>query len=200
MAVRAADGGARLLLSIRCGEVRESLSVLAARISRVPALGGISEEELQLYRAEAEIAEAVTAGLRALSAGGCSRRGLLLKLRRRGVSAEAAGVAVAELAARRLLCEEESALRAAEVCLAKLWGNRRIMMELRAKGYEGEALEAAEALLRREDGSARCARLIRKRRLYPQSEEMLPKTVAALMRYGYTRGEIARALGRMTKE
>jgi hypothetical protein len=29
---------------------------------------------------------------------------------------------------------------------------------------------------------------------------MLPKTVAALMRYGYTRGEIARALEQMTRE
>ena len=43
-------------------------------------------------------------------------------------------------------------------------------------------------------------RLFRRVRTLETKQETTEKTVAALMRYGYTRGEIARALGQMTKE
>ena len=197
--VRAAEGGARLLVEIeaRVGEARqkEVLSLLCARLTRLPQRGGISLEEVEELRREAAICAAIGAGLRALGASGSSRRHLIEKLRVRGYSHDVAAAAVEELAEKGYLKEEEGALREAEKGLAKLWGDRRILADLQAKGYTAGALKYAEARLRTEDGAARCAQLIRKRRLCLSGEEAeVRRSVAALVRYGYTMQEIRSAL------
>lgn len=197
--VRAADGGSHLLLTAKvceAGEERqETLVLLTARLSHMPHVGEVdSAEWLELCR-EAEISSAMDAGLRCLGAGGSSRRRLIEKLRLRGFSAEIAGIATAELAEKGYLREEESALREAEKGMAKLWGNRRILADLSAKGYHGGALKYAEAALRSEDSVIRCAKLIRKRRMVlPTDEAEARKFFAALMRYGYSAEEIKKAV------
>lgn len=200
--VSAADGGAHLILTVECTEAgvtqREKLSVLTSRLPAMPKTGSLTPETLSFYREEAAVAAAITAGMRILGAGGSSGRALRQKLRQRGASAAAAAAATEALADLGYLREEEGAVREAERGMAKLWGNRRILMDLRAKGYEKEAEAAAMARLSCEDEVARCATLITRRRMFPGSGDALSKTVAALMRYGYAMPEIKKALSRTT--
>lgn len=197
--MRAADGGAHLLVEIerkKGDEVtRETLSLLTARLGELPAIGEISEDALLHLRREAEICDAIGAGLRSLGANGCSAKHLAQKLRARGFAADVAGGAVEELSEKGYLKEEEGALREAEKGLAKLWGDRRILADLQAKGFTGGALKYAAARLRAEDGAARCAMLMRKRRMQPTTDEAeLRRMLSSLIRYGYSQDEIKRAL------
>ncbi len=199
LSVRAADGGARLLLALEISEEgilkKETLSVFAARFSRLPDLGELDEETLSYLRREAALCEALGMGLRSLAACGGSKTRLQQKLRARGVRADIAGEAVAELALRGYLDEERSAMREIDRALAKLWGDRRILADLRSKGYDEEALRPVLERLAKENGAARCRVLLEKR----YAEQMrdptqVSKVIAALMRYGYTQSEIRAAL------
>lgn len=196
LSVRAADGGAHLLVEIISGDgARETLALMTARLTCLPQVGPLNAEAMAALRQEAEICSAIGAGLRCLGAGGSSKRRLVEKLRARGFDFDTASAATEALAAKGYLREEESALREAEKGMAKLWGDRRILADLSAKGYRGGALKYAEAALRAEDGAARCAMLIRKRRMaVPTDEGEARKLFAALVRYGYTPEEIKRAL------
>ena len=128
-------------------------------------------------------------------ANGCSAKHLVQKLRARGFDGDTASEAVTELAKKGYLKEEEGALREVEKGLAKLWGDRRILADLQAKGYTGGALKYAAARLRAEDGAVRCAMLMRKRRMQPLTDETrLRRILSSLVRYGYTQDEIKRAM------
>ena len=198
LSVRAAEGGARRILSVECetsGEKkRETLSVLTSRMKSVPQKGLCDEEVLLFLRREHALCAALGMGLRSLASGGYSRLQLRQKLCQKGVARDVAEDAVQELCDKGYLNERESALAAAECDLRKLWGDRRILADLRAKGYGDGALLAVRELLESKDGAARCARLLQKRRF---DEENPDKMIAALMRYGYTRTEIRTALREM---
>ncbi len=197
--LRAAEGGARLLVELETAEgeerTRETLSLLAARLEHLPAVGEISPETVLELRREDRICAALGAGLRMLGSNGCSARHLVEKLRMRGYDPEVAGEATAILSQKGYLREEEGALREAEKGIAKLWGDRRILADLSAKGYTGSALKYAAARLRTEDGVSRCAALIAKRRIRISADEAeLRRLFASLTRYGYTSEEIRAAL------
>ena len=201
--IRAAEGGARLLIEVvveEQGEARrELLAILSARLERLPRVGPIDEEQYEVLKHEAAISDAIAAGLRALGANGSSRRHLCEKLCMRGIRREVAAIAGEELAEKGYLKEEEGALREAEKGLAKLWGDRRILADLSAKGYGGGALKYAAARLRSEDGAARCAQLISKRRMpIPTDAKEAQKLFAALTRYGYSAGEIRHAMEKLS--
>lgn len=200
--LRAADGGAQLLLTLESatGE-HETLTLFSSRLGAILQIGAVNEEQLGHLRREAAITAAIAAGLRMLSVCGASRRHLTDKLRARGVHADIAAEAVEELAARGYLNESEGALQEAERGLAKLWGDRRILADLHAKGYEDEALEGVRSRLESEDGVARCARLLRRTRVaIPTDEAQLRKLLARMQRYGYASGEVKRALQRIYRE
>ena len=195
LSVRAAGGGARLILSVECeteGEKkRETLSVLTSRMKSVPQKGLCDEEALLFLRREHALCAALAIGLRALSCGGYSQLQLRQKLTLKGVARDVAQEAVQELCDKGYLSERESALAAAECDLRKLWGNRRILADLRAKGYGDEAILAVRELLESKDGVSRLTRLLQKRHFDTQNPD---KLIASLMRYGYTRTEIRAAL------
>ncbi len=197
--VRAADGGAHLLIEVEIWENgerrRETLTLLTARVEQMPQIGVLSPEALDGLRQEANVCAAIAAGLRCLGAGGSSGRRLVEKLRTRGFDFDTATAATEVLAAKGYLREEESALREAERGMAKLWGDRRILADLTAKGYSGGALQYAKARLQAEDRVERCVHLLRKRRIKPPANETeMRKLFAALVRYGYTATEIKQAL------
>jgi SOS response regulatory protein OraA/RecX len=169
-------------------------------LTHLPTKGDVSPETVYDLRREAAVCTAIAAGLRALGAAGCSPRHLVQKLRARGTEEAVAREAVAELAEKGYLREEEGALREAERGLAKLWGDRRILADLQAKGYESGALQYAAARLRTEDGCARCAALMRKRRVgIPRDEGELRRLVSSFIRYGYTPEEIRASLKALKK-
>ena len=102
--MRAAEGGARLLVEIEQysedGAMREALSLLTARLEAIPRVGEISEEELLYLRREAQICDAIGAGLRSLGANGSSAKHLAQKLRARGFGGDVAKEAVNEISAK----------------------------------------------------------------------------------------------------
>ena len=201
LSVRAAEGGARLVLTVESeaeGEKsRETLTVLTARFMRAPQKGEIDAQMLANLRREHALCAALQTGLRSLSASGSSRLQLRQKLCTKGVARDVAEDAVDALCEKGYLDEQKSALAAAESDLRKLWGDRRILADLRAKGYGEEALAAVRELLADKDGAARLVRLLQKRRFDVENPE---KLIAALMRYGYTRTEIRAALRRVMDE
>jgi SOS response regulatory protein OraA/RecX len=79
--------------------------------------------------------------------------------------------------------------------MAKLWGNKRILAEIRSKGYGEAALDAARVRVMGEDGVARCRRLLAKRRIdcMPADVKEARKVLGFLVRYGYTVTEIREA-------
>ena len=202
--LRAVDGGAQLLVEIEVTYAgvrqRETLCLLAARLERMPVVGEISPETVSEMRHEDRICAAIGAGLRMLGSNGCSAKYLVEKLRMRGFDSGVAAEAAQILAEKGYLHEEQGALREAERGLAKLWGDRRILADLSAKGYNGSALKYAAARLRTEDGGARCAALLRKRRVRPPRDEAeLRRLLASLSRYGYSSEEIRAGLQELKK-
>ena len=195
LSVRAADGGARLIVGVEsevAGEKkRETLSLFAARLQSVPQKGEIDADTLSFLRREHALCAALATGLRSLSANGGSRLQLRQKLCHKGVARDVAQDAVTALCEKGYLDESESALANAASGLRKLWGDRRILADLRAKGYEEDAVLSAQEFLREKDGVARLVRLLQKRRFDTENPD---KLIAALMRYGYTRTEIRAAL------
>lgn len=129
-----------------------------------------------------------------LAFGRNSVKTLAEKLRHRGFSDEVAQETVAYMKRNGYIKENGDAEREAECCVEKLWGKKRIMMQLHQKGYEGEAFEAAMAYLETVDFVELCVKLIRtKYRTLPKDERERQKVISGLVRHGYTFGEIKQA-------
>jgi len=197
--ITARDGGARLRLHVQITEggkaQNEVLLVFAARLSHMPKVGLLSEGDYEALVCEHHYSEALDVGLRLLGVGSASRGQFILKLCQRGVSREIATEVADDLWARGYGDEVAGALSVARRDLLKLWGDRRILLDVRAKGYDAAALEAVREMLQKEDAVARCTKLISKRYgTYPSDESARARFVAALVRYGYTPGEIRAAL------
>ncbi len=197
--VRAADSGAVLRFTVEyesdTGWEREELSVFAARLERVPEVGALSPEQLERLQAEDALWQAMSIGMRLLAVGEHSPRQLVYKLTVRGIDRTVAQQAATELERAGYLDGCRAAMREAEKGLAKLWGDRRILAELRAKGHDAEAIAAAGEYLSGKDAKERCRRLIQKRRItLPEDRHGREKAIATLMRYGYGTGEIRAAL------
>ena len=198
-AVRAVDNGARLLLEIvheNNGEVRrETLTLFAARLQEIPHTGTVNADTYAEFAHESAITEAVTLGLRLLAFGDTSASKMVEKLRSRAVAPSVSREAVDLLIKNGYLDEKRGALAAAKADLFKLWGDKRILAALAARGYRGEALAAVKEMLQGENSVLRCAKLIKKRRMaLPREEDEIAGFAAKLMRYGYTVREIKAAL------
>ena len=196
LSVRAAVGGARVQLDVKTPEgENKTLSILTAFLEKLPVAGNIDEEEWRRLCRLDELSRAIDAGMRMLSVCGSSRRRLAEKLRARGFSYAVSMHATEVLAARGYLAETEGALREAERGVKKLWGDRRILADCRAKGYGEEAMSAVEEYLRGEKNAQRCRLLLERRVKLPLTDEgEIRRAVALLTRYGYGTNEIRAAL------
>ena len=197
--IAARDGGARLSFSVKFTEggasTTQVLTAFASRVAHLPRVGALTEEELEALIAEDAYTKALATGLRVLGASSLSRVQLVQRLTAKGVKRTLAAEVADELWARGFGNEQEGALSVARRDLQKLWGDRRILADLRAKGYGNETIEAARELLDGEDAVARCARLVAKKYAKCYGDEAaLSRTVAALSRYGYTPREIKAGL------
>lgn len=198
--LRAVDDGARVLLTLRLGEGErertENLAIFTTRITKLPAKGRLTVAEYRVLSHAASVSAAIELGLRLLSFSGASKRMLMQKMLRRGVSPSVAEEAVDELLARGSLKEDEGALREAEKGLLKLWGNRRILADVRAKGYDANALALVKERLLTENAVKRCEKLIARRHMaLPHDAASAARFAAALSRYGYSVAEIKKATG-----
>lgn len=215
LSMTAQNGGSEILLRVELSEdvydVAESSPGLAKRPGREirelvllldpytelrPAKGVIDEEHFLALERAAAFSEAVRIGLRMLAFGSNTRRGLETKLCRKGIAREAAREAALYLAEHGYIDEERDAVREAERNVAKLRGRNRIRAVLYEKGYDDEAIAAAERYLDGIDFVSLCKKLIARRYEGALSEEpsAYKRVAAALMRNGYTMSEIRMAM------
>ena len=156
----------------------------------------ISQEKYDEISAFAEMHSAVKRGLSILSFGDNTKKGLALKLRQKGFSRPAAEYACEYLASAGYINEAESAKTLArDMAEKKLYGARRIAAALVEKGFSREAINAAQEETD-VDFALICAKRIKKmggRELFAEKETK-GKTVAALLRYGFSYDDIKEAL------
>jgi SOS response regulatory protein OraA/RecX len=176
---------------------RERLVISVAQCADMRLSAGDCSEQIYdevLYCAR--LHTAVKQGLSILSYGRCSELTLVKKLMARGNTREIAEMAAEELAKSGYINSYADAEREAERGAVKLWGRMRIIASLREKGYSDDAIKRALAYLQSSgvDYVENCAELIR-RKYGEISKEPTErrKTVAAIMRYGYTTDEIRAA-------
>lgn len=145
---------------------------------------------------EAKIYSAFKRGLYILGYGICSEKMLVSKLVAKGFERETAGAALERIRAGGYMNEADGALREAERCAAKLWGESRIRAALAQKRYSSEAIDAA--LFSLEDGGVdfdeSCRRIIdSKYKVIPTDRAEMQKLVAAVCRLGYSVSQIKAA-------
>ena len=160
--------------------------------------GAVSAEQADALLEAGALCDAIRRGLGLLQYGDRSARRLTAGLTAKGISRETAEAAAAYLVRKGYIREEDTAARRAVQGLRKGWGPRRIREDLRAHGFEGDAVERAMASLEDVDFAEVCATVIRKK--YgglPGGDESAGerrKMVAALMRLGYDMEHIRGAM------
>lgn len=155
----------------------------------------LTEEDVDVLHAEAEVFSAVVHGLRLLGYSDQSVRSLAQKLRRKGydkVTSESAAKAIEALG---YINESEQVVRRARVRSSKLKGKRLVISELYADGYGKEAISAwSEGDTT--DYGALCARAIEKKGGMPPRDDADGKRrlLAYLYRRGFTSADVRDAV------
>ncbi len=181
------------------GQVQRESFVISSRqyLMLCPQKGECSMEIYDEIAHAAQVFSALKRGISVLSFGAYSEKALIAKLKSKGFDREIAAEAVGELVSRGLLDAMSDAYREAQKQVSKLWGEKRIVAELYAKGYSGEAISAAMKALADEgvDYVANCRALIDKKYgEFPAESTERQKAISALIRYGYTTSEIKNAV------
>ena len=173
---------------------RKLWSVMADEMS---ALLPVDEQLYDKLKSAADKTAALREASRMIGSGEKSRRELERRLKARKIPDSAAKWAVAVLEKNGYLDEESSCARIAESAVAsKHYGKRRVLEYLLSHGYEkGAAIAAIEAIPPDEYRAALEYNLEHK---YPNAAECdikeRQKITAALMRLGFSGGEIADAI------
>ena len=197
VSISAGDGDDVFIsFEIRDGDRRDTqkfLIPIAAYTDLSLKVGVSNRAVFEIVESESKIYTVYRKALYLLSFGSQSVKVLHEKLVMRGCDPDFAYLAIERLIENRLLCEESTALREAERCVEKLWGEARIRAHLVQKGYgEAEIKKAFYAL--EDDGVdfiSNCSKLIEKRYLpLPKDKKDLQKIIAALQRYGYSISQI----------
>lgn len=166
----------------------------------------VQAEKISLERAQelleaGKLCAAIQRGIGMLAYGNQSVRRLAYKLTAKGVEREIAETAAAYLAAKGYIRETDTALLRAREGLRKGWGLMRIREDLRAHGFDAEAIEAVAEDLSEVDFTENCEAMIRKR--YgdiPAERPERQKLTAAMLRLGYEPEEIREAMRRIVRE
>ena len=130
-----------------------------------------------------------------LSYSSSSRVRLAWRLRQKGIDRESAEDAARRLEELGLIDEEADVESLVTTCLKKLWGKKRIYRELCAKGYDRDIIASELECINEDTFVENCVALFKKKhKVYPSDPETQKKIIASLVRYGYSFGEIKKAL------
>ncbi len=152
----------------------------------------LSQDECEKLEFFAEKYGAIKYALYLLGFSDKSEKNLAFKLKSKGYSEDACSEALAVLKKNRYLCDKKSALRRCEILAgSKLYGMRRIISELIAKGYTRDVAQQVteEARIDFEENLKALFAKLTKSRL-PRSREEKKKLFDKLYRYGYNFDEI----------
>ena len=170
--------------------------MLCKYVSELELSRGFADEETVAKIIEySEISCAYFKACRLLGYSACSIIGLRRKLREKGFSAEASHIAVNMVCDMGLIDEESFAIREAEICLDKYWGERRIISKLRERGFGSAAIESARDFLLFYDFEARCLQIAKKKfGKTSLRREDFSRAYGSLARLGYSGSQINYAL------
>lgn len=185
---RAGKEALSLTVALDGGETRV-LTIPASLYERIgsPAAGAVlSDVALSELSREAEYLLACRHAIRILGYGDNNARTLRDKLTRKGISREIAAEAVERMVALGYIRESEQAKRlAVGYARRNLWGKRKIVSALTAKGYSREDAEAAVCEAEDEVDFAEVKKTLIKRCRARGMED--DKIRATLWRYGFGR-------------
>ena len=194
------EGRIAVLFEIGDGEhvQRETFLLSAVRVADLSLqVGECTAECYEAVEHSAALERAVHRGLSLLGYGAASPKALCRKLVGKGIDRELAAEAVDEICQTGYLNEDAQALREAERCASKLWGEKRIVAALYEKGYSRESVSKAMYGLEDEgtDFVSLCAERIRSHMSPPPRDPVARKKwTATLCRYGFSMTEIRDAL------
>ena len=196
------SGGVIVKIRMSDGEMGETRSLVLSELewARLGLVAGdeLDEDGFDRLECAAEYCEAVRRGMELLSYGANSRSALVIKLRRRGYDRELCERVAAELYDKGYINENADAEGIVRSCLSRGYGKKRIVIKLRERGYENSVIAQVLQEFDEIDFVANCAALIKKRcgEELPSERAQLDKLIGALVRYGYSYGEIKEALKR----
>ncbi len=174
--------------------------MLCKFISELQLSRGFADEEmLEKISHYSEISCAYFKACRLLGYSACSVGGLRRKLREKGFSAEATHIAVNMVCDKGLIDEESFAIREAEICLSKYWGERRIVSKLLEKGFCSDSIASVRDFLLFYDFNERCLKVAKKKFPTPLGREDYSKAYGSLARLGYSGSQINYALGILSR-
>ena len=183
---------------------KQSFVISLAAYTRLGIVKGECDRELyDAVERESTLNGAIKRGVYILSFGDCSAQMLISKLCAKGIDRNVAAAAVERICEEGLLDEDESAIREAERCVAKLWGEPRVRAKLAQRRYSREAVERAMYALedRGVDYNALCKAYIDKKySVLPTERAQMQKLVAAVCRQGYTSSQVKAACSALRAE
>ena len=194
------EGRIAVLFEIGDGEhiQRETFLLSAAKVADLALkVGECTTDCYEAVEHSAALEQAVHRGLHLLGYGSASPKALCRKLVGKGIDRDLAAEAVDEICQAGYLNEDAQALREAERCVTKLWGQRRIAAALHEKGYSRESIAKALYALEDEgmDFASLCAERIRIHMSPPPKDPAeRKKWMATLCRYGFSTTEIREAM------
>lgn len=158
--------------------------------------GECSRELYEELEKESKIHAAYKRALYILGYGACSKKTLISKLIAKGFERGASETAVERIAELGFINDSASALREAEMCAAKLWGETRIRYSLSQKGYSRDDIDLALFALEDSgvDFAESCKKLIKRKYGTPPTDRAAAqKMISSLLRYGYSVSQIKSA-------
>ena len=164
----------------------------------LPSVGDfLSAERYEALEFAEQCSEAAVRAVSLLAFGDNTARGLRDKLRRKGISRDAADEAVRFCVEKRYINEQEHLRRLMEqMCDKKKYGLRRIRQEVYQKGFSEETVAAVfeETAAALDFDAAVCSRVQKLGAAAFDTPEKRKKNVAALLRYGFSMDEIKNAM------
>ena len=196
--IRTADNGGTILIDVLLtsdedGKKEErSLLLLPEQYRELKIRRGlITREQFDAAEEASVLCQAVRRGRYLLSFGANSSSALCLKLRRKGFPADVAAAAVGIIQSEGAIDEGRDAVRQAELRVRHGEGRQRILYNLRSKGYGADAMAKAEKYLDGVDFTSLCRKVIEKKYgSLPDARDGRQKCIAALLRLGFTFGQI----------
>ena len=156
--------------------------------------GEITREDVSEIMDADERYRALKKAFEILGFGRNSARVLEDKLRHRGFKPIIAHDIANYMRDNGYIDEDDDAKREVDLCVAKMWGSRRILMHLHEKGYGNEAVNSAKEYMSTIDFVDVCVKLVRaKYKTLPKDNAERQKIIAAIVRHGFSMTEIKAA-------
>lgn len=183
-------GAGEECLTLSVGEWRR----MCTAVGHIPEqLDEVTEELYDALHQSAEKTAALREAARILTNGDKSAREIITKLKSKGFSQTSAEFATEFLQKKGYLNEDKACQRIAESAVrSKHYGKRRVVEYLRSHGYSAEAAKTAAEAIPEEDYREALRYQLDKifRRKDKNSREDRQKIIAAMIRQGFSAGEV----------